>query len=462
MVTIVASHRIFPNQETPKGRLWLSDSDQVGRSGHTPNIYVYEAKHNDETIERLRNSLGEILVHYYPVAGRLSLAESGRIEVDCNAKGVTLLEAQTTTSFANYDFSPSEYVKELIPKIDYTQSIEEIPLLFVQLTRFHGGQGFVIGVAFSHPLSDALGYFQFMNSWAKLGRGETLEPHELPYLDRTILKLQHSPSTSPCFDHPELKSLPLKLGSSDINAEQSKKTSAVLLKLTPQQVENLKKEANETPLREGVRPYSRFEAIAAHIWRCASKARELEEKQPTLVRFNASIRSRIIPPLPRNYFGNALAATVTPKCYVGEIISKPLSYAAQKVREGIEKLTNEYIRSQLEIALGEEQLDCIRAFFSGQGERRNSAFAGNPNLQMTSWMSMPVYEADFGWGKPVYFGLAYVFPQDRAVILLGPHGDETVIVSMHFQAEHLQLFKKFFYQSTLQENGDLGSVKSRL
>ena len=142
-----------------------------------------------------------------------------------------------------------------------------------------------------------------------------------------------------------------------------------------------------------------------------------------------------------------MAATVTPRCYVGETLSKPLSYAAQKVREAIEMLTNEYIRSQLDIVLGEEQLDCIKALFSGQGERRNAPFAGNPNLQITSWMSMPVYEADFGWGKPMYFGLAYVSAQDRAVILLSPHGDGSVIVSMHFQIAHMQLFKKYFYEN---------------
>ncbi|KAG2394432.1 hypothetical protein LR48_Vigan09g006900 [Vigna angularis] len=447
MVAIVASYSVFPSKETPKVQLWLSDSDQVVRSGHTPTIYVYQAKHDDGTTQRLINSLAQILVPYYPLAGRLSLAETGRIQVDCNAKGVTFIEAETTKSLADYgDFSPSDSVRELVPKIDYTRPVKEIPLLLVQSTRFHGGEGFVIGVAFCHPLADGFGGIQFINSWAKLARGETLEPHELPYLDRTILKLQHS-STSPCFHHPELKPLPLKLGSSDINAEESKKTRAVLLKLTQEQVQKLKNEANEEPLQEGVRAYSRFEAISGHIWRCASKARELEEKQETVVRFNADIRSRLIPPLPRNYFGNALAATVSPKCYVGEIVSKPLRYAAEKVREAIEKLSNEYIRSQLRIVLGEEQLDCIRGLFLGEGERRNVPFAGNPNLQITSWMSMPVYGADFGLGKPVFFGLAYVAPQDRAVILLSPDGDGSIIVSMHFQESHLELFKKLFYQS---------------
>ncbi|KAL2322582.1 hypothetical protein Fmac_026961 [Flemingia macrophylla] len=438
---IVASYCVVPNEETPDVRLWLSNYDQVIRLGHTPLIYIYKTKPNDNTTEKMRKSLGKILVYYYPVAGRLSLTESGRIELDCNAKGVTLIEAETAKSLGEYgDFSPSES-KELVPKLDYTQRIEELPLFFVQLTRFRGGGGFAIGVAVSHVLSDGFGWSRFMNSWAKVTRGETLEPHEMPFLDRTVLKFQHSHSTTR-FVHHELKPLPLKLGTTDSVAEQNKKMGVELLKLTSEQVEKLKKEA----MKEGSRYFTRFEAITAHIWRCASKARELDEKQPTQVRLNADIRNRLIPPLPRNYFGNALAVTVTPKCYVGEIISKPLSYAAHKIREATKVVSNEYIRSQSEVILGWEQLDSIKGFFLGQGERSLSPFWGNPNIHITSWMNLPLYEADFGWGKPIYFGLAYVASQDRALILLSPEGDGSVFVPVHFQIEYMQPFKKFFYE----------------
>ncbi|KAK7305049.1 hypothetical protein VNO77_42948 [Canavalia gladiata] len=430
MVTIVASHNVVPNEPTPNGPLWLSDSDQTVRLGHTPTIYIYKAKHNQDTIERMRNSLGKILVHYYPMAGRLRLAESGRMEVDCNAKGVTLLEAESTKTLDDYgDFVPSDSIKELLPKVDHIPPIEEIPLFIVQLTRFHGDEGLAIALAFSHPLADGVAAIQFINSWAKVARGDTLEPHELPFLDRTIFKFQHSP---PRFHHPELNSLPLKLGSSDSILEEKKKI--------------MTKKANDGSVKEGSSPYSRYEAIAAHIWRSASKARQLDENQPTVVRFNGNIRSRLVPPLPWNYFGNALAATVTPKCYVGDIILNPLSYAAQKIRESIELLTNDYIRSQLSVKLGQEQLDFVKGFFKGEGEPRNAPFAGNPNLHITSWMSMPMYEADFGWGKPIYVGLAYVCSQDRALILPSPDGDRSVILSMDFQIAHIQLFKKFFYE----------------
>ncbi|XP_061364403.1 spermidine hydroxycinnamoyl transferase-like [Gastrolobium bilobum] len=446
MVTITASHTVIPNQSTPKTRLWLSDNDHVVRLGHTPIIYVYKAKHNHEAIERMRTSLTEILVHYYPVGGRLSwIEERGRLELDCNAKGVILLEAETTKTLDEYgDFSPTYPIKDLIPTIDYTQPIEELPLLLVQLTTFHRDQSLAMGVAISHILFDGVATIQFINSWAKLARGDTLDPDEMPFLDRTILKFPHSP-LAPRFDHPELKPPPLILGTSDCTNEQKKKTTAASLKLTSEEVEKLKKKANDQSQKDGSRPYSRYEAIAAHIWRCASKARELDDNQPTLVRFNADIRSRLNPPLPSNYSGNALARTVTSTCYVGELISNPLSYAAQMIRESVELLTNEYIRSQLDVILGQEVLDCLRAFVLRQGELMIAPFSGNPNLHLTSWMSMPMYEADFGRGKPVHFGLGYVSPHDRALIIPSPDGDGSVIVSMHFQMAHMQLFKKFFY-----------------
>jgi len=436
MVTIVRSYNVTPNQPTPSDPLWLSDSDQIGSLGHVPNIFIYKAKHSNNPIEKMMNSLSKILVHYYPVAGRLSLTEDDRMEVNCNAKGVTLLEAESTKSFGDYgDFSPSESTEELVPKVDYTQPIEEIPLLLLQVTRFHGGEGLALGVLISHPITDATGIIRFVNNWAKVARGEELLPHEIPFLDRTGLKFPHQ-NSSPRVKLPEWKPVP--------QIEQRKR-SALLLKLTSSQVERLKKKANEKPSKERVRPYTRFEAVAAHIWRCAAKARESSENHPTFVRFSVDFRSRLNPPLPQNYFGNALAKGVTPKCYEGDIISNPLGFSAEKIREAAHAVTDEFIRSQLKASLGKGQKDHIRAFFKGQGHLMNVPYAGNHNILLTSLTRMPVYEADFGCGKPVHFGIARSFQEDRAVIVRSPDGDG-VVVTIIFQTPLMQLFRKFFYE----------------
>ncbi|XP_027342904.1 spermidine hydroxycinnamoyl transferase-like [Abrus precatorius] len=453
MVTIKASYRVIPNEPTPNGPLWLSESDQMVRWTHAATLYIYKANHKDDAIERMRDSLSMILVHYYPIAGRLRWIQGGRLELDCNAKGVVLMESESTKRMAEYgDFSPKEPIEDLIPTFDYTQPIEEIPLLVVQVTRLYD-KGVAIGVALSHSLADGFANVCFINTWAKLVRGDTLDMDEMfPTLDRSIMLKSSYPSFAPRFDHPEMYPLPLMLGKSDCMEEKNKSLTVATLKLTSQQVEKLKKMANDQTQRKGSRPYSKYEAIVAYIWRCACKARQLDDTQPTQVRFLVDIRNKLNPPLPQNYFGNAVARTVSPMCNVGELISSPLSYASQKIRESIEILTNEYIRSQQDFIRGQEHLDWIRASYIRPKEDRNAPFDGNPNLGVVSWMSMPWQKADFGWGKPMHFGPGHMWPSDIGVIIGGPNGDGSIIISMHFQVAHMQLFTKFFWQDMLDSS----------
>jgi shikimate O-hydroxycinnamoyltransferase len=211
-----------------------------------------------------------------------------------------------------------------------------------------------------------------------------------------------------------------------------------LFRLTKEEVEKLKKKANDCDLPKDSRPYSRFEAICAHIWRSASKARELEENQQNVVRFNVEIRNRMIPNLPKNFYGNALIQT-TAKEYVGEMTSKPLSYVAMKIREAHKMITDEYIRSHIDVIRSFENMDDARKLFI-------NAFVGNPNLHITSWLGLPECTADFGWGNPIYFGLAYVISQERGLIYMNPNGDGSVTVLMYLQDAVLPLFNKFFYE----------------
>ncbi|MED6185020.1 hypothetical protein PIB30_052992 [Stylosanthes scabra] len=455
MVSIKASYVITPKEETPKGFFCLSESDQMWRWSHSTTLYVYNDNNNvnvnvNELVQRMRDSLSQILVHYYPLCGRLNWTQGSRLKMDCNGKGAMLYEAESTKSMAEYgDFSPNDdAIKELIPNIDYSQPIEDIPLLLAQVTKFHGdGNAIAIGTAISHPMSDGVSGIHFINSWAKLTRGDALGPHELPFLDRMLFTASSLPSLRR-FDHPEFKPPPLVLGRTDNIEEQKKKTMFTSLKLTAEQVQKLKQKANIGYSDESKeRPYSRFEAIGAHIWRCACMAREHDKNQPTLAKTVVDVRNKVNPPLPKNYFGNALASTVTSICCVGDIISEPLSYAAKRLREAVERVSNdEYIRSQMEFVAQQEGMDKIRTQFLEKGEyRANVSFYGNPNIFLGSWTRMPIYEADFGWGKPDYFGPTGVSPFDLGIVAPSSDGDGSVVVLLNFQIQHMKNFIKHFW-----------------
>ncbi|QHN86847.1 Shikimate O-hydroxycinnamoyltransferase [Arachis hypogaea] len=125
--------------------------------------------------------------------------------------------------------------------------------------------------------------------------------------------------------------------------------ATVVLKLTKGQVEMLKKKAyhdgdgfgngsNSSTLSSS-RPYTSFEVISGHLWRCICKVKnEGNWGQKTRVCALVNCRNRFKPNLPQSYFGNATFPTVTPTCCFDDIVHKPLGYAVRNVRKAIERM----------------------------------------------------------------------------------------------------------------------------
>ena len=277
-ITIHSSSTIVPSHRTPTGTLSFSDCDQYRPWTHVPTVYVYKspaAKVAD--VESLKTSLSQILVPYYPLAGRLHWIAGGRLELDCCPAGVLFVEASTDAKLEDYgDFAPSDGVRKLVPAVDYNSPIEEIPMLLFQVTRF-SCRGLVIGVASCHTVVDGASGILFINSWASMARGDkTVDTILQPLHDRKFL-MPENPLRLPRFDHVEFtKPPPVILGSSDpevsglspllidivlfelllnvfktslcyfysYQEEGKQETTSALLKLTKEQIEKLKKRAN--------------------------------------------------------------------------------------------------------------------------------------------------------------------------------------------------------------------------
>ncbi|KAK4282117.1 hypothetical protein QN277_013530 [Acacia crassicarpa] len=450
MVTILSSHTVLPSAPTPSLTSPSSLCEQFKLSTHAPLLYVYNSNnfppHHFQPHQILITSLSQALVPYYPLAGRLSWSASarGRWELHCNAKGAHFYEAYCHSTLDDLgDFVPAQIVQQLIPHIDYGCPIEQVPLLAVQLTRFSCG-GLTIGVAMSRAVIDGTAAMRFINSWAKLARGELLASTEMPFNDQTVLD-SYKLHKTPRFDHSEFQPPPLWAGRSE-GSELESKTDVVVLKLTRDQVNKLKKKAGDVIASPNKRPYSSFEVIAGHIWRCVSKARYAgNDDQPTRLSTLANCRNRLNPPLPSGYARNAAFPTVTSTCSFHELIHKPLSFAVGNVREALERLTDQYVRSVLDYIERVKEMKVVRYNFHYparivcEGE-----FKGNPNLFVVSWMNFLYREADFGWGKPVYFGPGFMDSEGKAFILSSVDGDG-VVVAICLQALHMDAFRRLFF-----------------
>ncbi|KAF8393004.1 hypothetical protein HHK36_021245 [Tetracentron sinense] len=438
MVTVKNCYTVKPAEPTPNNRLWLSEFDQIKPLTLAPTIYLYRSMGDsvESVIDTLRDSLSQALVQFYPLAGRLYNIDGGRFELECNAEGALLYEAESEGMIDDFgDFRPTPEIRELIPRVDHSSTpVHESPLLVVQFTRFRCG-GVSIGMGVSHILIDGQSALHFVSEWARIARGERIET--LPFLDRTVLSKPLL--AAPRFDHDEFSPPPLLLGGSDQKEQRKKETTVAMLKLTKDQVEKIKKKANQG--HDG-RPYSRYEAVSGHIWRCACKARRHENQQPTNMRIVVDCRNRLQPHLPKGFFGNATLPIMSTS-RAGELMAKPLGYASGKIREAVEKMTDEYVRSAIDFLRNQPDLSKYRTFHTvgcTQG-----AFYGNPNLVVTSWVGLPIYGADFGWGKEFHMGPGSLGYDGKSFILPSPAADGSFILPLRLQVDSMDAFKKFLH-----------------
>ncbi|XP_010050942.2 spermidine hydroxycinnamoyl transferase [Eucalyptus grandis] len=448
------TYTIKPETATWGGHLPLSELDQIGTITHVPIIYFYklplELLHPADAIFNiLRVSLSRVLVPFYPLAGRLKRLDRGRLRLDCNAMGVWLIEAESEGTLNDLgDFCPSQEFEQIVPSVDYTTPIHELPLLLVQVTKFKCG-GLALSTTISHAVADGPSATHFMNEWARLARGEPLSVE--PYYDRKVLWVGEDPSgvllPPPNLEHSEFNHPPLLIGHTKNLEQRMKKTTMALLKLTKTQVESLKKAANKERACNNPRPYTRYETMAAHIWRCACKARKHKPEQPTVLCICVDARSRLQPPLKPGYFGNATFDVVAAGTS-GELVSSPLRCTSSKIREAIEAVTYEHVKSTIEHIRRQPDLTMfqdLHALGSTQG-----LFYGNPNLGVVSWLTMPVYGLDFGWGREIHMGPGnHDFDGDCLVL---PSSDEAggLVVAVGLQIEHMEDFKKFFYEDIVE------------
>ncbi|KAK7333112.1 hypothetical protein VNO80_29875 [Phaseolus coccineus] len=274
----------------------------------------------------LKEALSKTLVLFYPMAAHLRHGDDHRVEIYC-----LFVEAHATVAMDHFTYYFQN--RNLIPAVDYSVGIETYPLV---VTHFRCG-GVLIGIGIEHRLADGASSLHFINSWSDVARGIPISVP--PFIDRNLLRARDPPQ--PAFPHHEYQlSLPM-------TTTTNTTAVAFVLKLSRDQLNIIKGKSKEDGSTIN---YSTYEMLTAHIWRCVSKARGLPEDQETRLYIPTNGRSRLQPPLPPGYLGNAIFSTI-PKALAGDLVLKPTWY---------------------------------------------------PNVHINSWAKFPIYEADFGWGRPIF------------------------------------------------------------
>lgn len=120
---------------------------------------------------------------------------------------------------------------------------------------------------------------------------------------------------------------------------------------------------------------------------------------------------------------------------------------AEKIDAATKRIDDEFIRSLVDYL--EEKVNEV-------GVRKGGWVMPETDLWVISWTGLPIYEADFGWGKPVYMGRACL--QFGGLVYIVPSSPEedvgglSVVVAM--EEENMGRFKEVFYE----EIGRVGSA----
>ncbi|CAN6180725.1 unnamed protein product [Urochloa humidicola] len=420
---------VVPARPTPRETKRLSDiEDQVGLRWHVPIVLFYRGRGGaagaggDDPAAVIRRALGEALVPYYPLAGRLREVEGRKLVVDCTGEGVLFVEADADLRLAELEAAglapPFPCMDQLLFDVEGSGGVLHSPLLLIQVTRLLCG-GFVFALRLNHTMCDAAGIVQFMSAIGDLARGLPA-PTITPVWSRELLDARRPPQ--PSFPHHEYDPVP----PTPFPPPDDMVTRTFTFR--PADVAAIKKGISAAQRGNGGKATTTtFEALAALIWRARTAALEIPSGEDTRLVIAASVRSARGLGLPAGYYGNACVYPAA-VCAAGALRGGTLGDAAALVREAkaaVVAAGAEYVRSTADLM----------------------ALRGRPSLAMANALIVSdnrhagFRRVDHGWGEPVYGGpAAALFVLSFVVAVRNADGEDAIAVPVVLPRSAMERF----------------------
>uniref|UniRef100_A0A6N2LSY3 Omega-hydroxypalmitate O-feruloyl transferase n=1 Tax=Salix viminalis TaxID=40686 RepID=A0A6N2LSY3_SALVM len=372
---------ICPSSPTPKHSLYLSNlDDQKFLRFSIKYLYLFK---KSTSLDILKHSLSKVLVHYYPLAGRLraSTEVDQKLEIDCNGEGAVFAEAFmdiTAEEFLELSQKPNKSWRKLMYKVE-AQSFLDIPPLVVQVTSLRCG-GMIVCTAINHCECDGIGTSQFLHAWAQITTKPHIDLTIMPLHPRHVLKPRNPSEIS--FTHPEyVRNAPRENGHLDINHFlQSQPLVPTSLTFTNSHIIHLKRQC--VPSLK----CTAFEALASHTWRSWVRALDLSPSLNVKLLFSVNVRRRLIPEIPQGYYGNGFVLGCAQTC-AQDLVARNMSHGVRSVQQAKSSLTDDYVRSMIDLL-----------------EDKSVKTDLSTSLVISQWSKLGLEDVDFGDGKPLHMG----------------------------------------------------------
>ncbi|KAK1695359.1 hypothetical protein QYE76_012056 [Lolium multiflorum] len=366
---------VGPASQTPRETKRMSGLDNMDVLRMQASLALfYRGGEGDDPAAIIRRALGEALVHYYPLAGRLREIEGRKLVVDCTGEGVLFVQADADVQLADLEAAglrpPFPCWDQLLFDVEGSSGTLNCPLLLIQVTRLLCG-GFVLALRCNHVMCDAIGIAQFMNAVSELARGLPSISVK-PVWCRELIEMRNpsNPGTLPDIPEVPMVERSFTVRASDVAA--MKKCLPPLLRDTA----------------------TTFEILAAFLWRARTTALDIPpgEHAPLVIAVNFRGDAGAGISLPAGYYGNAVATTTVP-ADAAVLRRGSLGDAVALVRLAKAAGTTEYFRSMA----------------NGTKVRGLRSFNPANLLAISDTRNIGFHRVDFGWGEPIFAGPVSTF-----------------------------------------------------
>ncbi|KAB2596268.1 acetyltransferase [Pyrus ussuriensis x Pyrus communis] len=383
-------------------------------------------------IPLLKSSLSQTLSRFPPLAGRLTTYPTGHVYISCNDAGADFIHASAPSLSIRDVLGPADVpdcVKELFAfdrTVSYTGHHNAI--LAVQVTELN--DAVFIGCSVNHAVTDGTSFWNFFNTFAELCRASSLSPNENYNYKKLTITRQPDFSRNSVLISPAVLRFPDGGPKVTFNVDEPLRErifsfSREAIQKLKARTNNKKWSENEDVLLSAVEilgkqsndPYqnndngarvtsiienwfktsnanskttaeiSSFQSLCSLLWRSVTRARNLPSSQTTTFRMAVNCRHRLEPKLDAFYFGNAIQSIPT-YATAEEVLSHDTKWCAEQLNKSVKAHDNNSVRGVIE-----DWERNPRVFPLGNFDGAMMTMGSSPRF--------PMYDNDFGWGRPM-------------------------------------------------------------
>ncbi|XWS49227.1 hypothetical protein CRYUN_Cryun13aG0145800 [Craigia yunnanensis] len=382
---IVSRQTIKPSTPTPTHlkTFKLSLLDQISPAVHGNMTFFYPSNNTNDSIpddfseksKLLQESISNTLSLFYPLGGRLQDAAT----IDCNDEGAFFVEAKVNIQLSEFlNQSDFNLMDHFLPTTDpKTMELSNGAMFLVRFTSFTCG-GVAISLSLTHKLADVSALLTLLQSWSSVCRGLS-DPLTPDLIGEKFLAPR---------DELSAMSASVNIAAEKFVLRRFVFSASKIAELKAKVDQEFQKVMQSYP--------SRVEVVLALLWKCAvaTKKQKTGSFGPSALFQAVNLRKRLSPPLPENAIGNFIWPFMV-------LAHEEKDLELHELVIQMRKSFNEFNNTKTNIFRGEGAPLAIMGALKERGE----FFRNNREMTVykcSSWCKFPLYDTDFGWGKPLW------------------------------------------------------------